>query len=164
MESKPAPEAEYKDAIRQFYAKSKLLPSFEAEHLIQMMDMSERAAGVPPAHVEVGDSGNVFVRWAENDDAVWLLGVVSPKGKMGRDDVIDLLGWVGKLATKLMAGKPLHTSPNDVSGLLLKRLERELNQYGYAMEDVGSGMRMEIGDSPYLKWKTTTYEAVKRKS
>ncbi|MEI6421323.1 MAG: hypothetical protein WCP55_03835 [Lentisphaerota bacterium] len=161
-ESKPALEEDYFEAIRSFYEKSKLLPSFEAEHLIQMMTLSERAAGVPPAHIETSDSGNVFVRWAENDDSIWLLGVVSPKGKMGRADVIDLSAWVGRLAEKMMTGKPLHTSPNEVSGLLIKRLEWALNNGGYDMRETGSGMRMEIGDSPYLKWKMTSYVAEKR--
>ena len=164
IESRSASKDEYLEAVRGFYSKTKLLPGFEVEQLIQMMEMSEQAAGVPPAHVEIGDSGNVFVRWAENDDSVWLLGIVSPKGHLGRADISDLEEWVDRLSDKMMEGKPLHTSPNEVSGLLLKRLERKLNLMGFDMEVEDPGMKMEIGDSPYLKWKTATYHAVRRES
>lgn len=82
----------------------------------------------PVQHVEVGDNGNILIKWIDTERAIFILGIISKTGSIGRADLADMNEWIDRLIEEVKKGKMIHTSVNQSSRLLLERIKRMLDR------------------------------------
>ena len=124
-EARKGTEQEYAQFFDEFY--SLHLSSSELTRLHNTALGTERALGLKP-QIEISDSGNMIVKWAERDGEVFLIGILTKSGNMTKADMPDLAKWIDRLYEKIVEGKPLITTPNEISGLLLNRIKKRLKE------------------------------------
>lgn len=70
----------------------------------------------------ITDNDNLLIRYVENDSLICLLGLTTEKGRIRREDIIELNSFGDELLNKILSGMTLMTFPNDVSELLIDRM------------------------------------------
>lgn len=150
-ESRIGTEKEYQEFFDEFYGKH--LEPDEFKKLRRTAIGTEQTLGLRPV-VEVSDSGNVTVKWAETDDDIYLIGILTKTGKLVKEDAPDLNEWIDRLTDKIAEGKSLVTTPNDVSILFVNRIKRKLKERGVEFDFTEVGPQIKYKDHPLFKWKT----------
>lgn len=145
--AQPASDEEYYSAVSDFYKDENLLNIIK-----QGEQMAMQMSGDVSSNTQKTDYGNVIVKWLENDEAVFLLGIVSKQGKITREDVPDLNIWIDELISKIEEGKILYTSPNKISERLIRKVIKKIESKGIDL-DIKEMSSLSLGDEPHLSWK-----------
>jgi len=154
-ESIKSTDKEYNEYLDNFYKNSKLLDKNQVEYLKSLAKSSEIIFNPKNIKIEKSDNSNLIVRWLEQDNYIILLGIISKAGRLVKSDIKDLNIWINKLSSKLIdEHKILLTSPNEISSLMLKHLKDNIIKAGKQYKQVDLGNDVQLGDSPYLRWKT----------
>lgn len=155
VESRKSSEDVYNEFFAEFYAK--ILSFEEAKRLKSSADQTERALNLKP-EIEISDSGQMIVKWAEgeflSDPSVFIIGVLTKTGRLSATDAADLYIWIDRLYQKVIDGFQIITTPNDLSKKLLSRIEKRLTAENIAYEIVDIGPEINLGDSPYLRFRS----------
>lgn len=116
--------------------------------LLQMGEFSaELMSGGSPTITRKSDSGNLVIRWKENDEAIFFLGMVSVTGKTSKADAKDLREWHAYFLDKLRSGIALLTTPNAKSAPFLDNIARDLEREGKTVNRIEAGGNIMLSAS-----------------
>jgi hypothetical protein len=125
--SKPASQKEYDKSLLNNYNKDfvKTINKYDK--------MSEDMIGTKPI---IETSGNLFIKYIETKDSIYVLGMSSNKGRIERSDIKDMNLWLDKLEKKIKEGKVVYTSTNSnsenfINNLLKKNPSFKKENMGY---------------------------------
>jgi hypothetical protein len=152
-EVKASTRKEYDSYFDEYY-KDKLSKQ-DANFLKSLAKRSEEHVGLRDFHVEKSDSGNLIAQWAEKGDEIYIIGILSRHGKMRREDLDDLREWLDRMTEALFQGKTIITSPNEISGMFIDRIEKNVKRMDREItrEQIGPEFDFKHGD-PLFKWKS----------
>ena len=159
-ESKPGKDSDYRKLFHDFYVGKGLLSQPESDELEELTDQTISMMGLSPK-VEQSDSGNTIVKYAFKGGDLLIIGIMTKSGKLDRTDLGDLKEWISKIANILKSGKKVISSPNPISGAMMKKVDELLRQDGYSLNKQEYGPSHSLGDSPYLNWQTYIFTARK---
>jgi len=127
-ESQPSGDDEYYGALKDHYGDDRIISK------IRVGD--EHAAAMSGGYIrtEKSDNGDLFVRWIEDDERVLVLGIISRKGRLSREDVGDLRMWMGKLEKAIEDGKEVMSSVNSFSEPILDKIIVSLANKGVELD------------------------------
>lgn len=94
-------------------------------------------------------SGRLVVRWGEQGDVIFILGIVARGSRLSRQDASELRQWIDELVQHLLDGKTVATSTNEKSGPLLDAVKREIADLGKEVEVTEMG-RTRVGGQDYV--------------
>lgn len=140
---------EYYDYVRKNYEGE--------DELIDKIKLSDKNVRFIGGNIktEKSDSGNFIARWAEaGDEAIIILGIVTKKGKMTREDIQDFKKWLGDLITEIDNGKVIMYNPNSLSMPLIKQIQKESDRRGIEIE-------IDVDETPVFKTKNQEWMSVK---
>lgn len=147
QEIKKATYKEYLNATKNYYDDDDFM-----ELIIQGDDVAKHLTGNSNLKTEKTDSGNVIIRYAEGNNNIVILGMISKKGRMVREDLIDMKEWLGKLKQKMKDGFYLYSSFNENSRPFFDKIKKDLTAEGYIVKE------KEI--SPKITFKDNTWRTV----
>lgn len=134
----------YFDAIDNYYNSPGLI-----QLITQGEEVAKQMAGSSSINTDISNSGNLIIRYIITDDTIFLLGIVTLKGKLTRTDLADYNRWVNELLSKLKEGYILMSSPNDLSMPLMRKVIKSADRMGMNLnvEEMGE---MKMGG---MTWK-----------
>ena len=128
LENVDATEEEYVEAVSKYYSEDLMAFIKGGE------DMAQSMASGNEIQTEKSDNGNIIVRWVEDENNIVVLGLVSKSGSFKRSDLPDFKYWTNNLTDKIKSGMTLYTSPNDLSGPLLKKIIKRMERDGTELD------------------------------
>jgi 5-hydroxyisourate hydrolase-like protein (transthyretin family) len=169
--SKPSSQEEYNKSLETTY------DSDFINTINQYDKLAEQQIGKKPI---IETTGNLFVKYIETNDAIYILGINSKSGKMERNDIEDMHNWIKKLEDKIKQGLKIYTSTNSNSEKLINNILKRNPSFkketlGEEVFNEGSwtnivihashnvnymnswfifpdGKLHEIGDRPHINW------------
>jgi 5-hydroxyisourate hydrolase-like protein (transthyretin family) len=111
--SKPSSQEEYNKSLETTY------DSDFINTINQYDELASQQIGKKPI---IETTGNLFVKYIETNDAIYILGINSKSGKMERNDVEDMHNWIKKLEDKIKQGLKIYTSTNSNSEKLINNI------------------------------------------
>ena len=169
--SKPSSQEEYDDSLKTTYDNDFINTISEYD------DLAEQQIGIKPT---IETTGNLFVKYIETNDAIYILGINSKSGKMERNNIEDMHNWIKKLEDKIKQGLKIYTSTNSNSEKLINNILKR--NPSFKKEELGKetfnegvwtnivihashnvnymnswfifpdGKLYEIGDRPHINW------------
>jgi hypothetical protein len=114
--AKPSTQDEYDKSLETTYNKDFI------DTINEYDELAEQQIGKKPI---IETSGNLFVKYIETNDAIYILGINSKSGRMQRSDVEDMNKWLDKLILKIKQGKKVYTSTNSNSEKLINNILKD---------------------------------------
>lgn len=146
LEIKKSSKKEYETLTKDYYKDKKFL-----DLVLQGDDTAKFLTKNNDIKTEKTDSGNIIIRYVEGNNNVVILGMISKKGKMERDDIKDLKEWMGRLKEKMKDGYDVYSSFNELSRPLFDRIKEELKEDGYKVTEKEISPEIKFKDN---KWNT----------
>ena len=152
-EVQPSSRDEYDVMFKDFYKDR--LSKRDFDFLTYNSKGSEEMVGLKDFKVEKSDGGNMLFQWSEKGNEIYIIGVLTGKGKATRGDIDATHGWMDKMVNFIMDGQHIITSPNQVSIMFVDRLEREVRKRGEKLirKKIGPDFDFKDGD-PLFKWSS----------
>lgn len=135
---------EFYDAMTGLYGKD-----FEMIDINKSYEKGLQQAYGCDIFTRVSDDGKVFFRWLENDETIFITGLLSLDRQMNRAQLPDAYKLLTELGEKLKSGKDLYTSWNEFSKPILSKLLDRIKGEGF---DV-SVQRLGVMTLPEGRWE-----------
>jgi len=126
--------------------KKALLDYYKDKEFINELLSYDRQSSSHYGKSKIESSGNILIKYIENNDYVIIQGMISKTGKLNRNDVSDMREWLVKLEMSIQNGKTLLTSVNNFSGPFIEKLLR--NNPSFNVEEMGKM------SNQYGTWRT----------
>lgn len=105
------------------------------------------------------DSGNFVVKWLETDKLIAIIGLITNRGKLTREDMSDVYEFMDMLIDKVDSGVTVMTSPNRKSLAMIHKIKQRAEKQGisFNVEDeyIGNVMGGDPND-PELQFSQVT--------
>lgn len=160
FESIRSNDREYYDALESYYSGKFQGDREKTDRVMELIKSGDEMAmnygrsfgSTPEVHVESGDNHNILIKWIDTAKAVFILGIISKSGSIGRQDLRDMNEWIERLIAKVREGKMIYTSVNQSSRLLIDRIKRMLDRDGIEYRVVEQPSLVIDENDPTLTW------------
>jgi ankyrin repeat protein len=118
-------DKEYRESLMNYYKGD--------SELVDMILQGEDSAKMQfnsDIQTRKSDSGNLIVRFIEKGHNLGILGIISKKGKVIKEDVNNLKSWINELVDKIEKGYNIYTSANEISKAILEKTIKLAEQKG----------------------------------
>lgn len=155
-EIQDASDDEYEIPTRERFIKK--TPAYDEATRVPL-EMFKRMHPDAKQRVMKSDSGNFVVKWMETDKLVAIIGLITNRGQLTREDMSDIYEFMDILIDKVDSGVTVMTSPNRKSLSMIHKIKQRAEKQGVSFnikdQYIGNVMGGDLND-PELQFSQVT--------